>query len=152
MKQQHAEQRALPRAAEGDRALALTNLEGAEDAEFHGEWLSDRNRPVTGWLDSGPSQPFHRRSVMSQLTHSLNFRAHTRLVVAALLALAATAAVVLVLAIGGDSIESVAAPSTPAQASGPNESNTAAAISGQASSAPAAGPDESRVAASISGR
>ena len=44
VEQEHAEQRALPRTADGDGALALTNLQGAEDAELHGGGY----RTVTG--------------------------------------------------------------------------------------------------------
>jgi hypothetical protein len=95
---------------------------------------------------------------MSHLTHSPVapwYRTHTRLVVAALLALLATAAVVLVLAIGGDSSESVTAnPATSQPVSEPqlrpDESAVGAAITGR-TAAPQLRPDESAVGAAISG-
>jgi len=117
---------------------------------------------------------------MSHVTHP-RITSHVHLSrrsawVAALLALAATAAVVLALAIGGDSAGDTTSAATPAQpslragggpeesgvaasvgareAAGPSESATAAAIGRGSSSHGATGvlPDESRTAASISGR
>ena len=93
---------------------------------------------------------------MSQVTHpvSQQVRAHKAAVIAALLALGATIAVVLVLAIGQDSGTTAEPVSPGAQQSlrpdgGPEESGVAASVG--APSAPT-GPDESRTAASISGR
>ena len=98
---------------------------------------------------------------MSQLTHppvSLTdrARAHRVALIAALLALAATTALVLVLAIGSDS-EPTPDVVTPAQQSvrpdgGPDESNVASAVGPREDSAPATRPDESNVASAISGR
>jgi hypothetical protein len=96
---------------------------------------------------------------MSQVTQpripiSQQVRAHRAAVIAALLALGATIAVVLVLAIGQDS-STTAEPVAPgAQQSlrpdgGPEESGTAASVGSRSG---ATGPDESRTAASISGR
>jgi hypothetical protein len=95
---------------------------------------------------------------MSQVTHpripvSQQVRAHKAAVIAALLALAATIAVVLVLAIDdtGVSAESVApgAQQSLRPDGGPEESGVAASVGSRSSST---GPDESRTAASISGR
>jgi hypothetical protein len=95
---------------------------------------------------------------MSQVTHprfpvSQQVRAHKAAVIALLLALGATIAVVLVLAIDNSGV--TAEPVAPgAQQSlrpdgGPEESGVAASVSPPA--APT-GPDESHTAASISGR
>ena len=80
-------------------------------------------------------------------------RAHWIAALSALLALLATAAVVLVLAIDGGSSgagSSVAQHQQPALRAdgGPDETGVAAAVGAQ--SAPSAGPDESAIAASIS--
>ena len=95
---------------------------------------------------------------MSQVTHptvSLPTQARSRkaVVLAGVLALLATAAVVIALVLANDdgSKASVApANAQPALRSdgGPNESAVAAAIGSQ----PTAGPDESSIASSISGR
>ncbi len=89
---------------------------------------------------------------MSQLTHPsvalpARIRSHRVALLAAVLALAATVAVVLVLSLGGEST----APVTNTPITHPDESGVAAAISG-ASSQSSPRPDESSVAASISGR
>jgi hypothetical protein len=95
---------------------------------------------------------------MSQVTHpsipvSEQVRAHRAAVIGTLLALCATIAVVLVLALDDTGIS--AAPVAPgAQQSlrpdgGPEESGVAASIGSRSS---ATGPDESRTAAAISGR
>ena len=95
---------------------------------------------------------------MSQVTHpripvSQQVRAHKAAVIAALLALGATIAIVLVMAIDNTGIS--AEPVAPgAQQSlrpdgGPEESGVAASIGSRSG---ATGPDESRTAASISGR
>jgi hypothetical protein len=96
---------------------------------------------------------------MSQVTHpripvSQQVRAHKAAVIAALLALGATIAVVLVLAIGQDSTSTVESVAPGAQQSlrpdgGPEESGIAASVGSRSG---ATGPDESRTAASISGR
>jgi hypothetical protein len=93
-----------------------------------------------------------RRSVMSQLTQPISvreqLRAHWVLALSVLLALAATVAVVLVLAIeGGSSETTTAAQQTqPAVRSdgGPNESAVAASIGSRISP-----PSESTIAASV---
>ena len=93
---------------------------------------------------------------MSQFTHptiplSSQLRSHRVAGLAALLALLATTAVVLVLAIDGGSATdgSVAGPSQPALRSdgGPDESAVAASVG----SRPSAGPSESRIAPSVGG-
>lgn len=95
---------------------------------------------------------------MSQVTHprihvSEQVRAHKAAVLAALLALCATIAVVLVLAIDNDGVTTE--PVTPgAQQSlrpdgGPEESGVAASVGSRSG---ATGPDESSTAAAISGR
>ena len=89
---------------------------------------------------------------MSQLTHPsvalpARVRSHRAAFAAALLALAATVTVVLVLSLGGEST----APVTNSPITHPDESGIAASISG-ASSQSSPRPDESSVAASISGR
>ena len=96
---------------------------------------------------------------MSQVTHpripvSQQVRAHKAAVLATLLALGATIVVVLVLAIGQDSTTTAAPVAPGAQQSlrpdgGPEESGIAASVGSRSS---ATGPDESRTAASISGR
>lgn len=74
-------------------------------------------------------------------------RAHRLIALAALLALLATAAVMLVPTIGGNSsISSVADHPAPAVRSGPDESVVAAAVGSQPS---VIRPDESRIAAAI---
>jgi hypothetical protein len=96
-----------------------------------------------------------RRSVMSQLTQPISvreqLRAHWVLALSALLALAATAAVVLVLAIEGGSSEttSAAQQSQPAVRSdgGPDESAVALSVGSRVSP----GPSESTIAATVSG-
>jgi hypothetical protein len=126
----------------------------------------------------------HRRSVMSQVTHSpiplrTQLRSHWIVAVSALLALLATAAVVLVLVLDNESRDtggSVAQSSHSALRSdgGPDESSVAASV-GSAPKAevpessayvsesriaaslstatePQPRPDESRIAASIAGR
>jgi hypothetical protein len=94
---------------------------------------------------------------MSQVAHPTTslrsqLRAHWVVGISALLALLATAAVVLVLAIDDDSsgTSSVAEKLQPALRTdgGPDESAIAGAIGGRTS---AGRPDESRIAASISG-
>src|SRR5919106_2976280 len=107
-------------------------------------------------LASRRSHP--RRPVMSHLTHpkvqtSHHIKSHRLFAIAALLALVATAAVVLALALAGNSPTSSTA-ETPQAAlrvdGGPEESSLAAAIGSQPS---AAGPDESNIAVAIgSGR
>ena len=82
---------------------------------------------------------------MSQLTHPIGtYRAHRVVVLAALLALAATTAIVLVLAIGGSSNDASDASVTPANATpqssvrydgGPNEGASAASFQPQPSTA-----------------
>jgi hypothetical protein len=97
---------------------------------------------------------------MSHVSHpriplSEQFRAHRTVALAGLLALAATVAVVLVLAIGGDSTGSSEPAAQPAQQSlRPDESAVAGArsqpvpASGQRSDG---GPEEGRAAQSIGG-
>lgn len=97
---------------------------------------------------------------MSQVTHpsvplSAQIRAHRMVALAVLLALIATAAAVLVLAIANHASTSSAV-DTPQSAlradGGPDESNVAAAVGSGRAPAPAASrPDESNVAAAISG-
>ena len=97
-----------------------------------------------------------RRSVMSQLTQPISvrqqLRAHWVLALSALLALAATIAVVLVLAIEGGSSETTTAgqQSQPAVRSdgGPNESAVAASVG----SRPSPAPSESAIAAATGSR
>ena len=105
---------------------------------------------------------------MSQVPHpsvSLpnQLRSHRGIVLAGLLALLATMAVVLVLVLGGDSPASqsvgaaqpqsaVAASAGSNTSAGPDESRIAASIAGGSSTQLSSGPDESRIAASISGR
>jgi hypothetical protein len=91
---------------------------------------------------------------MSQVHHPYltarnSFRAHRIAVLSALLALIATTAVVLVLAIDRGSSGSVAVSSQPALRTdgGPSESAVAASVGSQ----PSTGPDESTVAASVGG-
>ncbi len=92
---------------------------------------------------------------MSQVSHPTiairtQLRAHRVTVLAALMALAATAAVVLILAIdGGSPSSSVAGQTQPALRSdgGPNE----AAVAAEVGSRPSIGSSESHVAASIGG-
>jgi hypothetical protein len=98
---------------------------------------------------------------MSQVTQpripvSQQLRAHRAALIAALLALGATVAVVLVLVLaigqdGGATAEPVSpgAQQTLRPDGGPEESRTAASVGSRSS---ATGPDESRTAASISGR
>ncbi len=87
----------------------------------------------------------------SPLAHSV--RSHRALTIAALLALAATAAVVLALVLGGDSPQNtdsaagVQAQSTLRPDAGPQESSVAAAVGAP----PSVSPDESHIAASVSG-
>jgi hypothetical protein len=96
-----------------------------------------------------------RRSVMSQLTQPISvreqLRAHWVLALSALLALAATVAVVLVLAIEGGSSETTTAAqrSQPAVRSdgGPNESAVAVSVGSRMSPA----PSESTIAAAVAG-
>jgi hypothetical protein len=97
---------------------------------------------------------------MSQVTHPTTslrsqVRAHWIVGISALLALLATAAVALVLAIDGGSSDtsSVAQTSQPAVRSdgGPDETAVAGFV-GTRGGSPAAGrPDESRIAASVAG-
>jgi hypothetical protein len=98
---------------------------------------------------------------MSQFTHTRTplgavIRSHSTAVIAALIALVATTAVVLVLAVGDDSSTSPAPASVvPAAESvrpdgGPEESNIASAVGGSSSSY--SHPDEAAVADAISGR
>jgi hypothetical protein len=93
---------------------------------------------------------------MSQLTHPgisvrQQLRSHWILALSALLALLATAAIVLVLAIDGGSSETSTAIEQPQPAlradGGPDESAVAASVGSRAS----AGPSESSVAATIGG-
>ena len=89
-----------------------------------------------------------------RITIGQHVRAHRAAVLAALLALAATVALVLVLAIGqesGTATESVAPGAQEALRpdGGPEESGVAASVGSRSSST---GPDESRTAAAISGR
>jgi hypothetical protein len=96
-----------------------------------------------------------RRSVMSQLTQPISvreqLRAHWVLALSALLALAATVAVVLVLAIEGGSSDTstVAQRSQPAVRAdgGPDESAIAASVGSRMSPA----PSESTIAAAVAG-
>lgn len=91
---------------------------------------------------------------MAHLTHPVaplgaRIRAHRLIVLTAVLALVATAAVVLVLAIGGgSSTGSIADRPQSAERSdgGPEETGVAAAIGSQPT---AAAPDESKIAAAI---
>ena len=81
-------------------------------------------------------------------------RAHRAAVIAALLALGATVAVVLVLAIGQEAVTAAESgrsrsPAEPPPDGGPEESGVAASVGSRSS---ATGPDESRTAAAISGR
>jgi hypothetical protein len=98
---------------------------------------------------------------MSQVTHPRLqpagwVRAHRLVALAALLAVFATAAVLLVLAVGGnESTSSVSSqPTADVRAGGrPDESRIAAAIgSAGDGSAAATRPDESAIASAISGR
>src|SRR4051812_47545946 len=116
---------------------------------------------------------------MSQVTHPTfstrsQLRAHKVAALSALIALLATAAIVLVLAIdGGSSGPGTSAAARPQPAlradGGPDESAVAATVGSQAApsagpdeaavaatvgsqAAPSAGPDESAVAAAVSGR
>jgi len=92
-------------------------------------------------------------AVQPDTTLAGQIKAHGRLALAATLALLATGAVVLVMAIGGDSPSSnTAAGAVPAPASGPTESTVAAAVAGAASGSTVSGPDESRIAANVGAR
>jgi hypothetical protein len=92
---------------------------------------------------------------MSQFSHPTipvrsQIQAHKAAWIAALLALAATATIALVMTIdGGSSTSSVAEQPQPAVRSdgGPNESSVAASVG----SRPSTGPSESRIAASVGG-
>jgi hypothetical protein len=96
---------------------------------------------------------------MSQVTGSTplrdQIRAHWVIGISALLALLATAAVVLVLAVDGGSPDtsSTAHKSQPAARSdgGPEESAVADVVGTKGASPTAGRPDESRIAASIAG-
>jgi hypothetical protein len=96
-----------------------------------------------------------RRSVMSQLTHPISVRdqvrTHRALTVSALVVLAATLAVVLVLAIDGGSSETntIVQRSQPAVRSdgGPDESAVALSVGSRLSPA----PSESTIAAAVGG-
>ena len=82
---------------------------------------------------------------MSQVTYpkvQVAVRHHWVLVLSALLALAATIAVVLVISIGS---ESTGAQAISEPVSGPNESNVAAAVGAR----PSPAPDESSIASSV---
>jgi hypothetical protein len=85
-----------------------------------------------------------------QVTLTDQIRAHGRVAIAALLALAATAAVVLVLALGGESADSVGTAPAATQVSGPDESHVAAAVAARSTGSRSSGPDESRTAAAVS--
>jgi hypothetical protein len=99
---------------------------------------------------------------MSQVTHpriplTEQVRSHRIVALAGLLAFAATVAVVLVLAIGGDSSGTQEPAAQQAQPSvradgGPEESSVAASVGGadtQSSQRPDGGPEESTTALSI---
>jgi hypothetical protein len=95
---------------------------------------------------------------MSQVvSHNATLRGQARhhwvVALSALLALIATTAVVLVLAIDGGSADPVVLKSQPALRTdgGPSESAVAAAVGSRAGSDDSGRPDESRIAATIGG-
>jgi hypothetical protein len=99
-------------------------------------------------------QPPHQEVVMSQFAHAYaqRVRSHRAVVVATLLALAATVAIVLIVAIGSDSSDEPAQVVTPAtlQTGHPEESDVAAGVTGGTQpSALDRRPDESDVGRAI---
>jgi hypothetical protein len=99
-------------------------------------------------------QPLQQEVVMSQFAHASaqRLRSHRTVVPAALVALAATVAIVLVIAIGSDSSDDPASAVTPAsvQSSHPEETDVAAGITrGIQPAAADRRPDESEVGRAI---
>jgi hypothetical protein len=79
-------------------------------------------------------------------------RAHGLVKLAALLALVATAAITLVLALGGNNSTSpVSANPAPAASSGPDEARIGAAIGSARERPSTGGPDEAAVAGAVAG-